>query len=346
MLQAPENQPLLPIRAIAGLLIAASLTFGLFLLWEPFFLSLTVGGVVALLSRPLYDRCLKWVRSSQVAAGLSLLIVLVIIILPLGALLSVLIREVTSINATVHTSTYSTDHVNSFISSFATRLGLNNFHVDIKSYALQIIQFIGSRSISILGGVFGTLGSLFLALIAAFYILQNHESIRAHLIAFSPLRRADTQLIIQRTREVIQATVSGNLLIVTLQSLTSMIGMLIFHVGSPVLFGILYGLASMIPIVGTALIYLPIALFEIAQGNINTAVGIIIWSIVQGALFDNVIGPQLIEKRAHLHPFFILLGVLGGVARFGILGIVLGPTIVALGMIGLEILRHSWQSDR
>ena len=332
-------------RAIAGLIIATALAYGLFILWEPFFLPLAVGGIVALSARPLFNQWLKLVKHTGVAAALSLATILIIVVLPLGLLLTILVKEVSVITATVHSSSYSTDRFNQFLASGFSHLGVTSVHIDVKQYALQVLQYIGERSLTILGGVFGTIAGLLLSFISAFYMLQNNESIRAHIIAFSPLRRSDTQLIIQRTREVIQATVSGNLLIFVLQSLTSTLGLSLFSVGNPVLLGVLYGLSSMVPVVGTAIIYLPIALFEISQGRVSAAVGIIIWSVVQGAVFDNVIGPQLIEKRAHLHPFFILLGILGGVVQFGILGVILGPTIVALGMIGLEILRHSWQTD-
>jgi predicted PurR-regulated permease PerM len=121
-----------------------------------------------------------------------------------------------------------------------------------------------------------------------------------------------------------------------------MIGFTLFGVGTPVLLGILYGIASFVPGIGALLVWVPVALFQVLQGNIGAATGIVAWSVLQWVFYENYLGPVIIERRARLHPFLILLGVLGGIGKFGLLGIFLGPTMVALGLIGLELLCKPW----
>ena len=104
--------------------------------------------------------------------------------------------------------------------------------------------------------------------------------------------------------------------------------------------GSLYGLASLIPVVGITLVWLPAAAYLIATGNLAGGIGIAVWCIVSNLFMDNVISPKIVAGKTRLHPLFILFGVLGGVQLFGLFGIILGPTIIALSFIALEMYRQ------
>jgi predicted PurR-regulated permease PerM len=140
----------------------------------------------------------------------------------------------------------------------------------------------------------------------------------------------------------VRAAVSGNLILVVIEALLSMAGFAIFGLVSPVLLGICFGITSLVPVIGSSIVWVPVVLFEFLQGNFVAGFGIILWSGCQIALCDYYLGPHLIERRAKLHPFVVLLGILGGVAQFGVLGIILGPTIMAVAMVGMEIARRTW----
>lgn len=346
MHNSPDSFHAQTTRTVAGLVLASALAVGLlFLLW-PFVVPLTTGVILALMCRPLYEVIHRSIKSSTLCVTLTLSLVILLFLIPFLITLGVLLREIGHATSVIQNQAYSFDLVNQLAQDALGKFGIPPaiIEIDFRVYLLSALQFLAAKSSVVIGGVLSLVATGFLALITAFYTLQNHATIRELIKKFSPLNRQDTSLVYSRAKEVIQATVSGNLVLLAIQTLSSIVGLSFFGIDSPVLLGVLYGITSMVPTVGTSLVWVPISFFQLLQGDVIAAFGVAIWSIVQIILYDNILGPKLIEKRARLHPFLVLLGVLGGVSQLGVLGIILGPTLIALGIVGLEILRRSWQA--
>ena len=331
------------VRSVASLAVAAVLTYGLYLIFQPFFISIVIAGITAVISQPLYIRLRKSIAFSPLAAVITIISVLLVIVVPLLLLGVVLFHEVSTVTTTIRSSTYSLESLNHTITNFTAHFGLPTIHINVKTYLLRGLELLGNRSTSLLGGALGAAVSALISVIGSFYILQNYETIRSSIIDFSPLPAPDTRLIGRRAKEVIQATVIGNLVLIAVQATAMTLGFFVFGIASPVLLGVIYGIATLVPTLGASLIWIPVATIAILEGHTKSGIGIATWAIIQSTFFDNILGPRLIQERANLHPFYVLLGVLGGVAEFGFIGIILGPTIVALGIVGLEILHRSWQ---
>jgi len=212
----------------------------------------------------------------------------------------------------------------------------------VKAYLGEGIQFIKDRSTVLIGGAIGGVASTALTFLGTFYIMSSHDNIREIVSAYSPLSAEDTNLLWDRTKNVVRAAVSGNLILVVIESVLAMIGFSLFGIVSPVLLGLCFGVTSLVPVIGSSMVWVPVVIFELLQGNLAAAIGIALWSTCQVGLCDYYLGPHLIERRAKLHPFIVLIGILGGIAQFGVLGIILGPTIMAVGIVGLEIARRTW----
>lgn len=332
------------IQASASLALAVILGYALFILFRPFFIPVITGGIIALISQPIYLRVKRALKNPGLSSAFTLIILVIIFLIPISVIISILVKEIASISITLHSQSFSLKILNDLANRTLNSLGIST-SLDIKSYLLQAVSYIGSRSTAVIGGFFGALAGAFLTFISAYYLMANHERISKQFKNYCPLKPADTELIWSRAKEVIRATVSGNLTLIGIEAAGSILGFWLFGVGAPVLLGILFGIASIVPTVGSALIWVPLSAYYLLQGNYLTSIGIAVWSLAQVTLFDNLLGPKLIEKKARLHPFLALLGVLGGVGQFGILGFILGPTIVAMGIVALEILRRAWESD-
>jgi len=332
-------------RTVASLVVSALLVYLMFGLLQPFLIPLATGGVIALLSRPLFTRAQRLFRSTEFSALITILFFVIIVLVPIVIIGALVVREIMGLSWTVHNPSYSFNTLNHMFDPILNRVGISpaNLHIDIKLYLVEALKFVGDRSTMVIGGVLGALASLVLTFLSAFYIICSHDKIRHIARSYSPLNPDDTMLLWDRTKEVIRATVKGNLILIVIEAVLAMIGFAVFGIVSPVVLGLCFGLASMVPAVGAALIWVPVVIFEVLQGNWIAAIGIGLWSWAQVALCDYYIGPHLIEKRAQLHPFIVLLGILGGVAQFGVLGIILGPTIMAVGIVGLDIARKTWQ---
>ncbi|MBU6388906.1 AI-2E family transporter [Patescibacteria group bacterium] len=337
-----ENHQSHLIRVFASLVIASLLTYCLYLLLKPFILPVLVGGILTLLSRPIYLLFYQLSRSATLAAFLTVISILMLVLGPLALLATVLIGEIGIVRSGISTAPHALSIANTLLNQGVHKLNLGIGQINLHDLILTVLSYIGSKSSWVVGSVFGTIGTIFLAMVTTFYLLQCHEQIRPIVRKFSPLSRSDTDLIMTRAKEVVWAAVSGNLVLISLEGVTAMLGFYIFGLSAPVLLGVLYGISSLIPTIGASLVWIPVVIYEFLAGNFFAGIGIVAWVLCQAILYDNYLGPHLIQRRAHLHPFLILLGILGGVAQFGVAGIILGPTLVALGIVGLEIWHHAW----
>jgi predicted PurR-regulated permease PerM len=334
------------IRSAASILLAAGLVYTLYNLFYPFLVPLVSGGIIAVITQPLHTKLVEKTKQVNLSTVLTLLIFILLVFLPLSLIIGILYREISTISTTMVGQTYSIANINRTLADLLQKMGLGGFthSIDVRNYLEQGAAAIGQRSTALVGGAIGGIASAIIAFMTAFYGLQNHSKIKELAIKYSPFYINDDELVIRRIKDVIWATVNGNLILVALETLASAFGFFIFGVSAPILLGVLFGLSSLIPVIGSALVWIPVALYEFLQQDYVAAIGVLAWGVMQVLVLDRIVGPLLIEKRARLHPFLVLLGVLGGVGQFGILGLFLGPTIVAIGIVGLEILRRSWQS--
>jgi predicted PurR-regulated permease PerM len=184
----------------------------------------------------------------------------------------------------------------------------------------------------------GFLFNSFFALIIVYYLLISKEKIESFFNRFNTLDREHSTRLVNRAEEIINATVRGSIAIMISQFFLSLVGFLLFGIKSPFLFASLYGALSIIPGVGIALIWVPLAVTLLIAGNFFSCVAIIVWCLSTNFLMDNFVSPRIFAANAKLHPLLILFGVLGGIQLYGFLGIILGPTIIALSFVAVDML--------
>ena len=146
---------------------------------------------------------------------------------------------------------------------------------------------------------------------------------------------------------MLHAIVYGSIVVALIQGTLGGIGFWIVGIPSPILWGILMSLFALIPMVGTGIIWVPASLGMAAYGYLSgdtvmvwKAIGLFIYGVFVIAGIDNVLKPKIIGERAHVHPVIILLGVLGGLKFFGIVGFAVGPLILAIFITFLEIYEY------
>jgi len=177
-----------------------------------------------------------------------------------------------------------------------------------------------------------------------FFLLRDGKDIANKVKRLLPLKKHYQKRVFEKSKEVTFAVVYGHLSVALIQGALGGIGFLILGVSSPLLWGLVMAFAALIPFVGTPLVWLPVALFRIFNGfstgnNSLLLNGILLF--LYGALIvstiDNFLKPKIIGDKAEVHPILVLLGVLGGLKLFGIIGIVIGPVILAIFKIAIRI---------
>jgi len=177
-----------------------------------------------------------------------------------------------------------------------------------------------------------------------FYLVRDGEEMVEKGRYFSPLRRDQEDRILNGVRLVARSVLLGSFLTAVLQGLVGSIGLAV--VGIPALFwGTMIGFSSLIPVIGTAIIWVPVVVYLLIMGYVKSAVFFSLWSVIIVGSIDNFIRPFLMKGQANMSPFYIFLSIVGGVQYFGLVGILYGPLILSFAMIMLYIYGVEYQHD-
>jgi predicted PurR-regulated permease PerM len=195
-----------------------------------------------------------------------------------------------------------------------------------RSLLLMLMGVSGAALASVLGAVVGLALMLFLL----FFFLRDGEDLVRRGMRLVPMVEERKIMLLDHLSSVTRALVLGMLLTAAAQGLLVGIGFTIVGLPSPVVFGVLTALASVVPLVGTGLVWIPAVIVLLAQGRTWGAIFFVIWSLALVTSIDNVIKPLVVSGRAGLPTLAVFLGLVGGLAAFGAVGMFLGPVIIAL----------------
>jgi predicted PurR-regulated permease PerM len=202
--------------------------------------------------------------------------------------------------------------------------------------AQQIGVGILSVATTFASGIFSVLVDYFMMSVVLFFLLRDFDYFANSVRYISPLSDQQELLFVDRFRAVTRAIVLGNLATALTQGAISGLIFLILGLNNPILWGSLTALFSLVPMVGTALIWAPWAIYLFAIGSPVKAVIFLIFQIVVVGGVDNVLRPLLIEGGVKMHTLLVFFSILGGITYFGILGMFFGPMIFAIAMTLLE----------
>jgi predicted PurR-regulated permease PerM len=200
---------------------------------------------------------------------------------------------------------------------------------------------LASSTLLVVGGAVGAIVQMALVVFTLFYLFRDGDRIRQAVYAILPLERIQMQDIAVRTKEVIAATIYGVLVIAAIQGTLGTIIFSILGLPSPLLWGVVMFFLAMIPMAGAFLVWVPAAIYLALTGAYIKAVILVAWGALVISSIDNFLSPRLVGRRARLHELLIFFAVLGGLQVFGVLGIVLGPVVVAVTLALIEMMRQA-----
>lgn len=308
-----------------------------FLVVKPFFSALALGAVFAVVLQPIYRRIVGRARGKESLAALSTVAVSILIVLiPIIFVSMQLLKEAQSLYVSL-TDT-DTQRV------FSQWINQNGATVD--QYVPNASQSLRELSASFddyaragaswlvvhIGAAFSSIAALFLNLfiffVTLYYLLRDGKHLKRYLIELSPLEDSDDEHIVHKLEVAVNSVVKGKLAIAAIQGVLAGLGLAIFGVPNPVVWGLVAMVVSLIPPVGTALVLVPAIAYLAISGALPAAIGLAVWAFGVSVI-DNVIGPKLMGSGMDLHPLLVLLSVLGGLALFGPVGLFLGPLSLA-----------------
>ncbi|MBX4197943.1 AI-2E family transporter [Candidatus Parcubacteria bacterium] len=312
----------------------------MFLIFKPFIAPLVLGISFAVVFQPLYNNILtRYPEKRGLAALLTILIVILLVVIPLifiGSLLFTEARDLyvslTSSSGSVGAFTTVFQNIEGYLQGFLPEISIN-----VAEYLQNGLQWILGNLGSFFSGFLTVSLDLFIMLVALFYLLRDGEKFKRHYIALSPLSNTYDERIFEKLNQAINSVIKGSLVIAAVQGLLAGLGMWIFGIPNPIIWGVTAMIASLIPGIGTALVIGPAVLYLFFVDHVGMAIGLIIWGVAIVGLVDNMLAPNLINRGIKIHPLLILISVLGGILFFGPIGFLLGPLVLALFFALLDI---------
>lgn len=315
-----------------------------YILWQmmsPFISALALSAVIVTIAYPIYVLVLNYTpRHNETAAALiSTVLVIIIFVLPLLWITSMLVSEAVSIYRILDGNQFSlSDTINDF-ENFIQDV-VPGLQIDLSGYLRQGAQWFAGNLGAVFVGTASTLFSFFIAIFGCFYFFRDGEKFTKKLIEISPLADMEDGLILRRMGSAVRGVATGTVLVAIIQGVSAAIGFSIFEFERAVLFGTIVAIAALVPGVGPSVVFIPAAIYSFVFGDYITGVGLLVWYLLAVSLLDNILGPYLMSRSHPMHPFLILLSVLGGLALFGPIGFVVGPVITSVFIVLLEIYSH------
>jgi len=318
--------------------ILGASAFLVWLLFAPFLGALALAAIVVTVCYPVHRQIKqRVVKNKTVAALLSLLFVIIVVVVPLAILSSLILREAVSVYSVINSSEQVTViHSLSAVEGIIQKV-IPGFTLDIASVIQQAASFMVTHFVGLFTATASTVFLFFIALIASFYFFRDGRYFTKYVIQLSPLRDSYDERILDRLAVAVRTVAIGTVFVAMVQGILTALGLSIFGFDRAILWGCIAAVGALVPGVGTSIVFIPSVLFLLVTGSQLSALLLGIWGVVAVGLIDNLLGPYVMSRGNNVHPFLILLSVLGGIAMFGPIGFILGPVILSFFLVLLEI---------
>ena len=324
------------------LLVAVTVAFA-WILW-PYFGAIFWAATLAIIFTPMYRRLIARKRARRTpAALLTLLAILVIVILPAALVGAMLFQEAFGVYARVQSGQLdfrsygekTLAALPAWLTSVLDRFGLTTLtdvQERLSAGMTKSLQFFAGQALNIGQDALAFFVSFFVMLYLLFFFLRDGALLTSRATAAIPLRRDLQHDLGVKFATVIRATIKGNIVVAIVQGALGGLAFWVLGVGPVVLWAVVMAFLSLLPAVGTALVWLPVSLYLIATGATWQGIALIAFGVLVIGLVDNVLRPLLVGKDTKMPDYVVLLSTLGGMTAFGFNGFVIGPIVAAMFM--------------
>ena len=345
------NLPGLEDKTFLFLVVVVSLAFA-WILW-PFFGAILWGTILAILFAPLYRRLVDFMKQRRAMAALATVtIVLLIVILPLTLIGALLVQEGLSVYEKIQSGELNPGRyfqqvlgaLPAWVSNVIDRFGLTNLGAlqeKLSTGMVQGGQFVAAKALNIGQNTFDFIVNLGIVLYLLFFLLRDGDDLAGRIRTAIPLHADQQRELLNSFTTVIRATVKGNVVVAIAQGALGGLAFWFLNVHAPVLWAVVMAFLSLLPAVGSALVWLPVAIYFFVTGATWQGIVLIAFGVLVIGLVDNVLRPILVGKDTKMPDYVVLIATLGGMAIFGVSGFVIGPVIAAMFMAVWDIFASS-----
>lgn len=317
--------------------IVAGLTILTFFILKPFLIPFLLAAILVHFFSPVYKYLLKKTRREWLSSMLTCLLIALIIIIPVLAILGLVVGEVQSAISRLAANPESVNKMIGLVRELAARpvfKSLDLGKIASPDYIISSLKNFAQILLVVLQGTYASLlHFLFVMLIMFFslyYLFIDGKKLVGKILKIIPLERKYENIMLDKLNSMVRATIKGAILMAILHGIVG--GLLFWATGvaSPIIFGILMAIFSVIPPVGSSVVWIPVGITMIILGHPAEGTLILLAGLFIISTMDNLIRPRLVGRDTQMHPLLILFSTLGGIALFGLSGFIVGPIVVSL----------------
>lgn len=276
----------------------------------------------------------------SVAAILILMETILCFLIPLGLVVWMVAAKVRDINLDPQSLIIPIENISALIRE---KTGYDVLKTDNLMNLVSVLPQIGQ---AIMKGISSLVINIFVLIFVLYFMLIGSRGMEKYVDEMLPFNPRNKQLVLKGMNMIVKSNAIGIPLLAIIQGSLATVGYYIFQAPSPLLFGLLTCFATVIPIVGTGLIWLPLALYMGISGDWVHAAGLIIYSFVAVTQVDNLIRLALQKKMADTHPLITIFGVVIGLSLFGFMGIIFGPLLLAMFLLFVDIFKKEYLEQK
>lgn len=311
----------------ALLAILLVLTYLTFRVLQPFITYLFFSIIFVIIFKPVYEWLHKKTSMPRTSSAILVLGLILIIVIPSFFITSVIVREAPEL---YQTSLETLDFEQ--IDALAYRL--TGQEISVQEELIQGVpklrEYLIDQAGSALTQIAMLLLGLFIMFFAMFYFFTQGDRMLIELKKSLPFSHENQHKLFKQVNEVIYATINGQIILGVLQGIVTALVLLLLGVPYAIIWGFVTAIASILPVVGSYVVWIPIAIWLYLMGSTTQAIILLVVGFVIIAQIDNFLRPYVISSRADIHPITVIVGVFGGIVAFGVAGFIIGPLVLAL----------------
>ena len=320
-------------------LLAIGISIVFLLMIRGFLVALLLAGVFTAMAQPLYRWALLLTRKREApAAFLTVLAVLILIVGPATGFLTIVVSQAVNVSEAagpwINQQLSQPDELDKLLERlpFADRIlpYQDQIAAKIGEVAQSVGGFLVGRLAAASRGTMSFLLSLFVMLYAMFFFLRTGRATLDKILYYMPLDSDAENRMVVKFVSVSRATLKGTLVIGVMQGALGGVALWVAGIGTPVFWGTVMAVLSIIPGIGPALVWIPATIYLVVVGQLGAAIAFAIWCAAVVGTVDNVLRPRLVGKDTQMPDLLILVSTLGGLILFGAVGIIIGPVVAAL----------------
>jgi predicted PurR-regulated permease PerM len=339
------------------LIILAVVTLLMAVVIYPFAQPLLWAGLAAIMFQPLYRDVLRRMRGRRnPAAGLSLLIIFILVLVPAAWVASMVIQQAFVLVTTLQQQPVDLaalfDTVYTRLPQFAREAVDRSGWADIAMVQTRLQELltesagmIASQAVSIGSGALSFFLSFGVALYVMFFLLRDGERIGRTVLCAVPVERSIADRLAERFLGIVRATIKGTGVVALVQGALGTITLMIAGVPSALLFGVIMAIFALVPVIGSGAVWVPAGLYLLITGETWQGLFVLLTGFFVISSADNVLRPILVGRDTGIPDWIILITTLGGISFVGFSGIVLGPLVAGLFLASWSILREQREQD-